>query len=82
MVYNTHTNIGLNFGGPAEPIEAMSRGAHIPHVDEHLTGPENYSDWCMMVKWLFISSQVLPYVEGNVPCPDPDVDPVGTHNWA
>jgi hypothetical protein len=77
-----HTNIGSDFRGQAEPIKVMFRGTHIPHINEHLTGPENYFNWCIMVKWLFISSQVLPYVKGNIPCPDPDVNPIGTCNWA
>src|SRR6267142_5418906 len=70
------TNRGSDSGGSFEPIEALSRGAHVPCVEEHLTGPENYSDWCMMVKWLFITNQVLPYVEGTIPCPDSNIDPI------
>ena len=77
-----HTDRGSDLGGPPAPIEAMPRGAHAPRVDEILMGPENYSDWCHLVKWLFIIHQVLPYVEGTIPRPDPEVDPIGARNWS
>src|SRR6267142_859043 len=75
------TNRGFDSGGSSEPIKALSRGAHVPRVKEHLTGPENYSNWCMMVRWLFITNQVLPYIEGTILCPDSEINPDGAHKW-
>jgi len=75
------TNRGSDSGGSSEPIEALSRGAHVSCVEEHLTGPENYSNWCMMDRWLFITNQVLPYIEGTIPCPDSDINPDGARKW-
>jgi len=77
----TNTNRGFDSRGTSEPIEALSRGVHVPHIEEHLTGPENYSDWCMMVRWLFITNQVLPYVKGTIPCPDSEINPDGACKW-
>ena len=34
-----------------------------------------------MVKWLFITNQVLPYIKGTIPCPNSDIDLNGMHRW-
>jgi hypothetical protein len=51
-------------------------------VDEPLKGPENYNDWCNGIKWLFIIHQVERYVDGSIPRPDPEHDPIRAANWA
>jgi len=35
----------------------------------------------MMVRWLFITNQVLPYIEGTILCPDSEINPDGAHKW-
>ena len=41
----------------------------------------NWISWSQSMRNLFEMSDVVEYIEGTVPCPDPKVDPVGAKNW-
>jgi len=57
-------------GDTLKPIEALpaTRGGHLPRVDELLKGPENYTDWCNLIKWLFITYKVEHYCKDGQCC--------------
>jgi len=70
-------------GDTLKPIEALpaTQGGHLPRVDELLKGPENYTDWCNLIKWLFITYKVEHYVDGTIPHPDSELYPTSADNW-
>ena len=41
----------------------------------------NWISWSQSMQNLFEMSDVVKYIEGTVPCPDPKVDLVGAKNW-
>ena len=66
---------------PITIVPAANSGS-VHHLQEPLKGPLDYTAWAEDIKWIFVSSGLINYINGQIRCPDPFLDPQGAQNWA
>src|SRR5215471_9378932 len=42
---------------------------------------DNWFDWKEAITNIFVTCNVLPYVNGELKCPDKKTDPIGNQHW-